>query len=112
MYGAEGPTTFDCSGLAYYIYKQLGYTIARGSSSQYKNSGRFVPLSEMEPGDLIYFFDPKYDGSSGTLPTTHMGIYVGNGRFVHASTTTYRVQYDNVYNSYYTKYIVGVKRIG
>lgn len=112
VYGAEGPTTFDCSGLAYYIYKQLGYTIARGSSSQYKNSGRFVPLSEMEPGDLIYFFDPKYDGSGGTLPTTHMGIYVGNGRFVHASTTTYRVQYDNVYNSYYTKYIVGVKRIG
>ena len=112
VYGAEGPTTFDCSGLAYYIYKQLGYTIARGSSSQYKNSGRFVPLAEMEPGDLIYFFDPKYDGSGGTLPTTHMGIYVGDGRFVHASTTTYRVQYDNVYNSYYTKYIVGVKRIG
>ena len=112
VYGAEGPTTFDCSGLAYYIYKQLGYTIARGSSSQYKNSGRFVPLAEMEPGDLIYFFDPKYDGSGGTLPTTHMGIYVGDGRFVHASTTTYRVQYDNVYNSYYTRYIVGVKRIG
>lgn len=112
VYGAEGPTTFDCSGLAYHIYKQLGYTIARGSSSQYKNSGRFVPLAEMEPGDLIYFFDPKYDGSGGTLPTTHMGIYVGDGRFVHASTTTYRVQYDNVYNSYYTRYIVGVKRIG
>lgn len=112
VYGAEGPTTFDCSGLAYYIYNQLGYTIARGSSSQYKNSGRFVPLAEMEPGDLIYFFDPKYDGSGGTLPTTHMGIYVGDGRFVHASTTTYRVQYDNVYNSYYTRYIVGVKRIG
>lgn len=112
VYGAEGPTTFDCSGLAYYIYKQLGYTIARGSSGQYRNSGTFVPMSEMEPGDLIYIFDPKFDGSGGTLPTTHMGIYVGNGQFVHASTTTYRVQYDNVYSSYYTPYIVGVKRIG
>lgn len=111
VYGAEGPNSFDCSGLAYYIYKQLGYTIARGSSSQYKSSGYFVSMSEMEPGDLIYIFDPKFDGSGGTLPTTHMGIYVGNGQFIHASTTTYRVQYDNVYNSYYTPYIVGVKRI-
>lgn len=112
VYGAEGPNTFDCSGLAYYIYKQLGYTIARGSSSQYKNSGRFVPSSEIEPGDLVYFFDAKFDGSGGTLPTTHMGIYVGNGQFIHASTTSYRVQYENLWNSYYTKYIVGFKRIG
>lgn len=112
VYGSAGPTTFDCSGLAYYIYKQLGYSIARGSSGQYQNSGRFVTMSEMEPGDLIYIFDPKFDGSGGTLPTTHMGIYVGNGQFVHASTTTYRVQYDDVYGSYYTPYIVGVKRIG
>ena len=111
VYGAEGPNTFDCSGLAYYIYGQLGYSIARGSSSQYKNSGYFVSMSEMEPGDLIYFFDPKYDGSGGTLPTTHMGIYVGNGQFIHASTSSYKVEYDSVYGSYYTKYIVGVKRI-
>ena len=112
VYGAAGPTTFDCSGLSYYIYKQLGYTLQRGSSGQYRKSGTFVPLSQAEPGDLIFFFDPRFDGSGGTLPTTHMGIYVGNGQFIHASTTSYRVQYDNVYGSYYTPYIVGVKRIG
>ncbi len=111
VYGAAGPTTFDCSGLSYYIYKQLGYTLQRGSSGQYRKSGTFVPLSQAEPGDLIFFFDPRFDGSGGTLPTTHMGIYVGNGQFIHASTTSYRVQYDNVYGSYYTPYIVGVKRI-
>lgn len=111
VYGAEGPSSFDCSGLSYYIYKQLGYTLCRGSSSQYKSNGSFVPLSEIEPGDLIFFFDPRFDSSGGTLPTTHMGIYVGNGQFVHASTTSYRVQYDNLYNSYYTPYIVGAKRI-
>ena len=111
VYGGEGPNSFDCSGLAYYIYKQLGYTIARGSSGQYKGSGSFVSLSEIEPGDLIYIFDPRFDSSGGTLPTTHMGIYVGNGQFVHASTTSYRVQYDDLYGSYYTPYIVGVKRI-
>lgn len=112
VYGAAGPATFDCSGLSYYIYKQLGYTLQRGSSGQYNKSGTFVPLSQAEPGDLIFFFDPRFDGSGGTLPTTHMGIYVGNGQFIHASTTSYRVQYDNVYGSYYTPYIVGVKRIG
>lgn len=110
-YGAAGPNSFDCSGLMYYIYKQLGHTIARGSSGQYYNNGYFVSTSAMQPGDLIFFFDPRFDGSGGTLPTTHVGMYVGNGQFIHASTTSYRVQYDSV-SGYYGRYIVGVKRIG
>ena len=109
--GGASPNGFDCSGLTYYIYKQLGRTIARGSSSQYYNSGYFVSTSAMQPGDLIFFFDSRFDGSGGTLPTTHVGIYVGNGQFIHASTTSYRVQYDSVYG-YYSRYIVGAKRIG
>lgn len=110
VYGAAGPNSFDCSGLLYYIYKQLGYNIARGSSSQYYQSGYFVPVSEMQPGDLIFFFDRRFDSSGGTLPTTHAGIYVGNGQFIHASTTSYRVQYDSIYG-YYAPYIVAAKRI-
>ena len=109
--GGAGPNTFDCSGLMYYIYKQLGHPIARGSSSQYYNSGYFVSTSAMQPGDLIFFFDKRFDGSGGTLPTTHVGMYVGNGQFIHASTTSYRVQYDSIYG-YYAPYIVGAKRIG
>ena len=109
--GGAGPNGFDCSGLMYYIYKQLGHTIARGSSSQYYNSGYFVPTSAMQPGDLIFFFDSRFDGSGGTLPTTHVGMYVGGGQFIHASTTSYRVQYDSIYG-YYAPYIVGAKRIG
>ena len=109
--GGAGPSSFDCSGLMYYIYKQLGRSIARGSSSQYYNSGYFVSVSDMQPGDLIFFFDSRFDGSGGTLPTTHVGMYVGNGQFIHASTTSYRVQYDSV-SGYYSSYIVGVKRIG
>ena len=111
VYGAAGPNGFDCSGLMYYIYKQLGYSIARGSSSQYYQSGYFVSTSEMQPGDLVYFFDPKFDGSGGTLPTTHVGIYVGDNQFIHASTTSYRVQYDPLFGGYYGPYVVGVKRI-
>ena len=109
--GAAGPSSFDCSGLMYYIYKQLGHPIARGSSSQYYNSGYFVSTSAMQPGDLIFFFDRRFDSSGGTLPTTHVGMYVGNGQFIHASTTSYRVQYDSIYG-YYASYIVGAKRIG
>ena len=109
--GAAGPNSFDCSGLMYYIYKQLGHPIARGSSSQYYNSGYFVSTSAMQPGDLIFFFDRRFDSSGGTLPTTHVGMYVGDGQFIHASTTSYRVQYDSIYG-YYAPYIVGAKRIG
>jgi len=112
VYGAEGPTTFDCSGLSYYIYGKLGYSIARGSSGQYLRSGYFVPISEIEPGDLVFIFDPKYDYSGGQYPTTHMGIYVGDGQFIHASSYDGKVVYASLHNSYYTKYIVGIKRIG
>ena len=109
--GGTGPSGFDCSGLMYYIYKQLGHPIARGSSSQYYKSGYFVPFNEMQPGDLIFFFDARFDSSGGTLPTTHVGMYVGGDQFIHASTTSYRVQYDSIYG-YYAPYIVGAKRIG
>ena len=109
--GGRGPSSFDCSGLMYYIYKQLGHPIARGSSSQYYNSGYFVSTDAMQPGDLIFLFDRRFDSSGGTLPTTHVGMYVGDGQFIHASTTSYRVQYDSIYG-YYAPYIVGAKRIG
>ncbi len=109
--GGKGPSSFDCSGLMYYIYQQLGHPIARGSSSQYYKSGWFVSMDELQPGDLIFFFDRRFDSSGGTLPTTHVGMYVGGDQFIHASTTSYRVQYDSIYG-YYAPYIVGAKRIG
>ena len=112
VYGAEGPNTFDCSGLFYYIFGKLGYKISRGSSAQYRNNGVFVSRENIQPGDLVFFFDPKFDGSGGTLPTTHVGMYMGNNQFIHASTVSYKVQYDTLFGSYYGNYIVGFKRIG
>jgi len=112
VYGAEGPNTFDCSGLSYYIFRQLGYSLSRGASAQYRNNGVFVSRDEIQPGDLVFFFDPRFDSSGGTLPTTHMGIYMGNNQFIHASTTTRTVKYDTLFGSYHGNYIVGFKRIG
>ena len=112
VYGATGPNSFDCSGLFYYIFNQLGVNIARGSSSQYYNSGTFVSVDEMQPGDLVYLFDPKYDYSGGSLPTTHVLMYIGNNTVLHASTTSNTVRTDPLFGGYYGNYVVAVKRMG
>ena len=72
VHGATGPNAFDCSGLTYYIYQQLGITIGRTSYAQAKN-GVSVSKSEVQPGDILIF---KGGG--------HVGIYVGGDTFVHA----------------------------
>ncbi len=111
VYGAEGPKSFDCSGLIYYIYKQLGYKLGRTATQQYNNNGEFIAFKDLEPGDLIFIYNPKYDSSGGTKPVTHVGIYVGNDQFIHASTTGDCVKYSDLYGSHY-KHMVGFKRIG
>lgn len=111
VYGAEGPKSFDCSGLIYYIYEQLGYKLGRTATQQYKNNGEFVAFENLEPGDLIFIYNPKYDKSGGTKPVTHVGIYVGNDQFIHASTSGDCVKYSDLYGNHY-KYMVGFKRIG
>ena len=112
VYGAAGPNSFDCSGLFYYVFNQLGVSIARTSSSQYYNSGRFVSVDEMQPGDLVYIFDSKYDYSGGTLPTTHVLMYIGDNTVLHASTTSNTVRTDTLFGGYYSNYVVAVKRMG
>ena len=112
VYGAAGPNSFDCSGLFYYIFRELGINIARGSSSQYYNSGTFVSEDDMQPGDLVFLFDPKYDYSGGTLPTTHVVMYIGNNTVLHASTTSNTVRTDTLFGGYYGNYVVAVKRMG
>lgn len=112
VYGAAGPNSFDCSGLFYYIFRELGVNIARGSSSQYYNSGTFVSVDDMQPGDLVFLFDPKYDYSGGTLPTTHVLMYIGDNTVLHASTTSNTVRTDTLFGGYYGNYVVAVKRMG
>lgn len=110
VYGAAGPNSFDCSGLVYYIYRQLGCEIKRSASQQYLYSGEFISIDELEPGDLIFIFNPKYDKSGGTKPVTHVAMYVGNDQYIHASTSGYCVKYGDLYGSQ-NKYMVGFKRI-
>ncbi len=77
VWGAKGPNTFDCSGLTYYVYmKATGHYIG-GWTGEQQYAGTQIPVIQAQPGDLV-FWGP----SSGV--THHVGIYIGNGQFIHA----------------------------
>ncbi|SOD58776.1 Cell wall-associated hydrolase, NlpC family [Streptomyces zhaozhouensis] len=82
VWGATGPSSFDCSGLTGWAYNQAGVSLPRVSQDQ-ANAGTRVSQSELAPGDLVFF----YPG------LTHVGIYVGNGQMVHAPSTGGVVEY-------------------
>lgn len=75
VYGGNGPSSFDCSGLTSFAYRAAGVALPRSSGAQYA-AGRKVSRSELRPGDLVYFYSP----------ISHVAIYLGNGQVVHAST--------------------------
>jgi cell wall-associated NlpC family hydrolase len=73
VYGAEGPDTFDCSGLTSWAYSQAGISIPRSSSAQ-SQSGTPVSREQLAPGDLVFFYSP----------VSHVGMFIGDGQMVHA----------------------------
>ena len=93
-WGGKDPSTgFDCSGLMYYVYSQFGYTLNRVASDQARN-GVHVDPSDLQPGDLLCFY------SSGSY-IGHVGMYIGDNQFVHASTSTTGVIISEL-SGYYT----------
>ncbi|WP_406403125.1 NlpC/P60 family protein [Streptomyces sp. NBC_00879] len=85
VWGANGPSGFDCSGLTQWSYAQAGVALPRTSQAQ-RYAGRQVPLSEARPGDLVAY---RSDAS-------HIGMYMGNGQVVHAPYPGAPVRYDPV----------------
>ncbi|CAL9401623.1 hypothetical protein SUDANB58_01460 [Streptomyces sp. enrichment culture] len=85
VWGASGPSGFDCSGLMQWSYAQAGVALPRTSQAQ-AGAGRRVPLSQMRPGDLV-----AYRNDAG-----HIGMYVGNGQVIHAPHPGAPVRYDPV----------------
>ncbi|MFF6774875.1 NlpC/P60 family protein [Streptomyces sp. NPDC012637] len=85
VWGATGPSAFDCSGLMVWSYRQAGIALPRTSQAQ-RNAGRRVPLSQAQPGDLV-----TYRGDA-----SHVAIYAGNGQVIHAPYPGARVRYDPV----------------
>lgn len=107
VYGGASPSQgFDCSGLMYYVYNQFGYAIQRTAYYQYHYNGVYVSKAELQPGDMIFFAGDGYENG-----ITHVGMYIGNGEFVHASTSTTGVIISDLNSSYYTRVYYGAKRI-
>ena len=104
VYGGNGPSSFDCSGFTSYIYRHFGYTLNRTASTQLSN-GVAVSKSELQPGDLVFF---RYNTS---YPASHVGIYIGNGQFIHASTNKYQVQIDQLLTGHYANVYIAGRRI-
>ena len=105
VYGASGPNSFDCSGFTSYVYKHFGYTLNRTATGQLSN-GTAVSRSDLRPGDLVFF------KSGGSKPVSHVGIYVGNGQFIHASTNGVgEVRYDSLNSTHYNNAYVYARRI-
>lgn len=106
VYGGTTPEGgFDCSGFTYYVFNQCGYNLSRSCSVQ-ANSGVAVSKAELQPGDLVFF----NNGSNGSIG--HVGIYIGNGQFIHASNPTRGVVIDTINSGYYCTYYYSARRIG
>ncbi|MPY78714.1 MAG: NlpC/P60 family protein [Actinophytocola sp.] len=84
-YGADGPDSYDCSGLTSWAYQQAGIAIPRSSSAQ-ASSGTPVTQAQLAPGDLVFFYQP----------VSHVGMYIGDGKMVHAPTEGDVVKVDEV----------------
>lgn len=100
-YGGADPSGFDCSGFVMYVYGKNGFQIPRSASQQYKY-GKKISYSGARPGDLVFF------NTSGR-GLSHVGIYLGNAKFIHSPRTGKSVEITGLNNSYYRKRIVGFR---
>jgi cell wall-associated NlpC family hydrolase len=101
VWGGASPSGFDCSGLVMYVYAQVGVSLPHYTVAQYNYSNSVaVPRDQLEPGDLVFF-----------AGLGHVGIYVGNGQFIHAPHTGDVVRIDSLSEGWYASECDGAKRI-
>lgn len=100
VFGGSSRSGFDCSGYTQYVFKGSGISLARSSFDQF-HSGSSVSRDQLKSGDLVFF-------NTYTSGASHVGIYIGGGRFVHASNSGVRVTSLN--DSYYASRYLGARR--
>jgi cell wall-associated NlpC family hydrolase len=101
-WGGSTPKGFDCSGLVQYSYKKAGLRAPRTSKAQYSASAR-LRLKDAREGDLVFF---NFDRG-----ISHVGIYLGDGRFVHAPSSGKRVEVSSLTQPPYSNHFVAAGRI-
>lgn len=101
-FGGESPHGFDCSGLVYFAYQQVGIDVPRTAVDQYRHA-RPVRLDRLSPGDLVFFrLDRK--------KVSHVGIYAGDSRFIHAPRAGSKVTYDRLDSPFWSRRFIGAGR--
>jgi cell wall-associated NlpC family hydrolase len=106
-YGGTTPEGFDCSGFVRHVYSENGIPLGRSSRDQ-AMEGRAVPLSDLKPGDLIFFSMHRRKH----YWIDHVGLYVGNGQFIHAaSSRTREIKVETLESSRYLSKVVEARRI-
>ena len=103
VWAGRSPSGFDCSGFIYYVFDQLGYGLPRMADGQFE-VGIPVSRNSLEPGDLV-FFETYEPGPS------HVGIYIGNDQFIHASSGAGHVTVTPLNKTYYRDRYLGARRI-
>ncbi|MDW7677814.1 MAG: C40 family peptidase, partial [Bacillota bacterium] len=103
-YGGSTPAGFDCSGFVNYVLEEHGIDVPRTSAAMY-SAVKKISFDELEPGDLVFF--------RGYRPgPSHVGIYVGDGEFIHAPSTGKTVSFSNIDDpSYWGRRKIGAARV-
>lgn len=102
-YGGSSPDGFDCSGLVQYAYGRAGVAVPRTTGQQLRHA-RPVPLSELRPGDLLFF-------RLSWRKVSHVGIYAGDGRFIHAPSSGKHVSEASLDNPYWRERVTAAGRV-
>jgi cell wall-associated NlpC family hydrolase len=100
VYGAGGPSSFDCSGLTSWAWRKAGVSLPHQSRAQYSATSR-VSKGNLQPGDLVFFYSP----------ISHVGMYIGGGMMVHAANPRSGVRVDSISSGYYASAYVGGGRV-
>jgi hypothetical protein len=104
-WGGDDPSGFDCSGLVSFVYKEVaGVDLPRRAQDQ-RSVGEVIKTAQMEPGDLVFFATNRRRNQ-----TSHVGLYIGNGQFVHAPTRGSSVRIDDLNSAYWSEHFSGARR--
>lgn len=107
VYGKSGPDSFDCAGLVRYAYKQIGISLTHSAYGQGYNEGTRVSYENLKKGDIVCF---NTNGSDDDL-VDHTGIYIGGGKFVHASSAGGKVMVSSLSSGYYKRVFSWARRV-
>ncbi len=105
-YGGDTPETgFDCSGLVHYVFNQAAGLVLPRNAREISRVGEDIPRNELQPGDLVFF-------NTLRRPFSHVGIYLGEYRFIHAPSRGGQVEIVDMNSRYWQKRYNGARRIG